>query len=80
MTKQSYAKPQSTHSLIDAVDGELPGLGVEGVEVVGGNVTHDVPRHRRVIKVLPPAGRKREEEGRRRRRRSCQDKYLSTDN
>ena len=49
-----------TGILVDAVDGELPGLGDEGVEasaIVGGrarDVADDVPGHGRVVQVLPP--------------------------
>jgi len=44
----------SMHILLDAVDGKLAGFGSEGVEVVRSHVAHDVPSHRRVVKVFPP--------------------------
>jgi len=44
----------SMHILVDAVDGKLAGFGSEGVETVRSHVAHDVPSHRRVVKVFPP--------------------------
>ena len=55
------AQPNAKRNiLVDAVDGELPGLGDEGVEasaIVSGrarDVADDMPGHGRVVKVIPP--------------------------